>query len=157
VDVAIYYEVDDYSGLHSITLLNEKLTPLCSPALLEGDKPLRKPEDLKHHNLLHDFSTGDWKRWLKKAGVKGINLNHGSIFSHSSMVQQAAIFGQGVAMGHIVLSQPEVQAGRLVRPFEMVMESSYSYDIVCPTESADRPKVKAFIDWLVETVKTENT
>ena len=156
VDIAIYYEIGDYPGLHSVTLLSEKLTPLCSPALLEGDNPLRTPEDLKHHNLLHDINTNDWKRWLKKAGVMGINLNHGSIFSHSSMVQKAAVYGQGVAMGHVVLSQPEVAAGRLVRPFEMVMESSYSYDIVCPIESAERPRVKAFIDWLVDTVKSEN-
>jgi len=156
IDIAIYYEIDNYPGFHSVTLLNEKLTPLCSPTLLKDEIPLNLPEDLKHHNLLHDFSTADWKRWLKLAGVKGIDLNRGSIFSHSSMVQQAAVFGQGIAMGHLVLSQPEVQAGRLIQPFEMVMESDYSYDLVCPIESVERPKVKAFIDWLVETVQSEN-
>jgi len=156
IDIAIYYEIDNYPGMHSVTLLNEKLTPLCSPSLLQDQFPLNSVEDLKHHNLLHDFGTADWKRWLKLAGVKGIDLNRGSIFSHSSMVQQAAVFGQGIAMGHLVLSQPEVQAGRLIQPFEMVMESDYSYDLVCPIESAERPKVKAFIDWLVETVQSEN-
>ncbi len=156
VDLAIYYESGSYPGLHSVTLLNERLTPLCSPSLLEGDIPLSSPEDLKHHNLLHDFNTNDWRRWLRLAGVKGIELNRGPVFSHSSMVQQAAVFGQGIAMGHLVLSQAEVKAGRLVQPFELMMESDLSYDLVCPIESAQRPKIKAFIDWLVETVQTEN-
>jgi LysR family glycine cleavage system transcriptional activator len=157
VDVAIYYEIGNYPGLHSITLLNERLTPLCAPALLEGNKSLSRPEDLKQHNLLHDFNTRDWQKWLRLAGVKGIDLSHGSVFSHTSMVLQAAIFGQGIVMGHLVLSQADVLSGRLVQPFEMTMESDLSYDVVCPIESAQRPKVKAFIDWLLETVKLESS
>jgi len=156
IDVAIYYEKGNYPGLHSVTLLNERLTPLCAPSLLEGDNPLSSPEDLKRHNLLHDFNTQDWQRWLKLAGVKGVDLNRGSIFSHTSMVLQAAMFGQGIAMGHFVLSQAEVLSGRLVQPFEMMMDSDFSYDVVCPMESAQRPKIKAFMDWLVETVKLES-
>lgn len=157
VDVAIYYETGNYPGLHSVTLLNERLTPLCAPALLEGNIPLSTPEDLKQHNLMHDFNTNDWQRWLRLAGVKGIDLSHGSVFSHTSMVLQAAIFGQGIAMGHLVLSQADVSSGRLVQPFEMTMESDFSYDVVCPIESAQRPKVKAFIDWLLETVQLETS
>ncbi len=156
VDVAIYYDTGDYPGMHSVTLLSERLTPLCSPSLLEGKKPLKAPEDLKHHTLLHDGNTNDWRRWLKFAGVKGINLNQGPVFSHTAMVQQAAIYGQGIAMGHSVLSQADVRAGRLIQPFELMMESDFSYDIVCPEEAAERPKIKAFTDWLQATVKAES-
>ncbi len=155
IDLAIYYEAGSHASLHSITLLNEQLTPLCSPSLLQGDLPLEKPEDLKDHNLLHDYSTEDWRRWLKLAGVKGVDLSHGATFSHTSMVQQAAIFGQGIAMGHLVLSQAEVLAGRLVQPFELMMESDLSYDLVCPIEYAERPKIKVFIEWILRTVKQE--
>ena len=156
IDVAIYYDTGDYPGLHTITLLNERLTPLCSPQFLEGSKQLISPNDLKKHTLLHDGNTNDWRRWLKFAGVKGVNLNNGPVFSHTAMVQQAAIYGQGIAMGHSVLSQAEVLAGRLVQPFELMMESDFSYDIVCPTESAERPKIKAFTEWLLETVRSES-
>ncbi|MCF6194771.1 MAG: transcriptional regulator, partial [Kangiellaceae bacterium] len=79
-----------------------------------------------------------------------------AVFSHSNMVQQAAIFGQGIAMGHLVLSQAEVSAGRLVQPFELMMESALSYDLVCPIEYADRPKIKAFIDWITDTIERES-
>jgi LysR family glycine cleavage system transcriptional activator len=156
IDVAIYYDTGDYPGLHSVTLLNERLTPLCSPQFLEGSKQLILPDDLKKHTLLHDGNTNDWRRWLKFAGVKGVNLNSGPVFSHTAMVQQAAIYGQGIAMGHSVLSQADVLAGRLIQPFELMMESDFSYDIVCPIESAKRPKIKAFTEWLLETVRSES-
>jgi len=152
IDIAIYYERSDYPGMYSVTLLNEHLTPLCTPALLDGIKPLNTPEDLKHHTLLHDYDTNDWQRWLKHSGVKGINVNSGPVFSHSSMVQQAATFGQGIAMGHLVLSQQDIAAGRLVQPFPFKLKSEYSYDLVCPIEYAERPKVKAFMDWVVRVV-----
>jgi LysR family transcriptional regulator, glycine cleavage system transcriptional activator len=157
IDVAIYYDTGDYPGMHSMTLLNERLTPLCSPQFLQSHQDLLTPEDLKKHTLLHDGTTDDWRRWLKFAGVRGVNLNHGPVFSHTAMVQQAAIYGQGIAMGHLVLSQAEVLAGRLVQPFELMLESDFSYDIVCPKESAERPKIKAFTDWLLATVQSESS
>ncbi|MCO7226787.1 transcriptional regulator GcvA [Pleionea sp. CnH1-48] len=156
VDIAIYYEKGDYGpGLYSETLLHEFLTPVCSPSLLDGDLPLNEPQDLKQHTLLHDASTDEWRAWLKLAGVKGADLRHGPVFSHSSMVIQAAIHGQGVALGHNVLSKPDIQANRLIRPFDIVLPSDYKYDLVCPEESAERPKVKAFRDWITELVASE--
>ncbi|MDH5432319.1 MAG: transcriptional regulator GcvA [Gammaproteobacteria bacterium] len=155
IDVAIYYNSGDYAGMHTVTLLNECLTPLCSPELLKR-KPLKQLSDLKEHTLLHDGSTNDWRRWLKAARVEGINLSQGPVFSHTSMVQQAAIYGQGIAMGHAVLSKADVQAGRLVKPFDLEMESDFSYDIVCPQQYAERPKIKAFTNWLLETVQKDS-
>ncbi|MEE4244755.1 MAG: transcriptional regulator GcvA [Kangiellaceae bacterium] len=155
IDIAIYYEPGDYPGLYSETLLNEFLTPVCSPTLFDGDKPLNEPSDLKHHMLLHDASTDEWRQWLKLAGVSGVDLKKGPIFSHSSMVMQAAIYGQGVALGHNVLAQPDIQAGRLMQPFDIQLPTPFKYDLVCPEESADRPKIKAFRDWIVQTVEQE--
>ncbi len=155
IDVAIYYEKGDYPGMYSETLLNEFLTPVCAPSLLDGDKPLNEPEDLKHHMLLHDASTEEWRDWLKLAGVRGVDLRKGPVFSHSSMVMQAAIHGQGVALGHNVLAQPDIETGRLCCPFDIVLPSDYKYDLVCPEEWAERPKIKAFRDWIVETVAQE--
>lgn len=151
VDVAIYYGKGDYPDLHTSRLFNEYLVPVCAPSLLET---LKQPADLKKLTLLHDASTEDWQRWLKVAGIEGVKMN-GPIFSHSSMVQQAAIHGQGVALGHNVLSQADIQAGRLVRPFNIVLASEYGYDVVCPAQWSDRPKIAAFRDWLLSVVAKE--
>lgn len=151
VDVAIYYGKGDYPDLNSARLFNEHLAPVCAPSLLET---LKSPADLKKHTLLHDASTEDWQRWLKLAGVEGVKMN-GPIFSHSAMVQQAAIHGQGVALGHHILSRTDLAAGRLVRPFALALPSEYGYDVTCPEQWADRPKIVAFRDWLLSMVKQE--
>ncbi len=95
VDVAIYYGQGNWPGLRADKLRNEVLIPVCSPMLLNGPKPLEKPADLKYHTLLHDMSRHDWQAWFRQCGVTDVNVNQGPIFSHSSLVLQAAAHGQG--------------------------------------------------------------
>ena len=53
IDGAIRYGRGQWSGVHADWLMADELFPVCSPALLEGKNPLRKPEDLANHTLLH--------------------------------------------------------------------------------------------------------
>ncbi|WP_286262481.1 transcriptional regulator GcvA [Thalassotalea atypica] len=155
VDVAIYYGRGRWSNVHAEKLHTEYLIPVCSPLLLSGKKPLFSLNDLTQHTLLHDTSRRDWKRWFKEVGVKGINVNHGPIFSHSSMVLQAAIHGQGVALAHSVLAKPDITSGRLVCPFNEVLVSKNAYYIVCREQQSDLGKIAAFRDWVMDTVENE--
>jgi len=157
VDVAIYYGRGHWPGLRSYKLHTEYLMPVCSPLLLASGRPLRTPQDLAWHTLLHDGSRRDWHNWLKLVGVELPNVNRGPIFSHSSMVIQAAVHGQGVALGHSVLSQPEIEAGRLVCPFEQVLVSNNAYYLVCQESQAELGKITAFRDWMLELVEQEET
>ena len=69
VDMGIRYGSGNYPGLRSDHLLNEKQFVVCSPRLVnEGPHPLRTPEALRHHTLLHDETPADWQRWLKGMG-----------------------------------------------------------------------------------------
>lgn len=93
-----------YPGLKAERLVTDDFVPVCSPALLKGKHPLRKPADLKYHALLHEMGTQiDWRMWLMAAGVQGIDPSRGTVYSHSSMVTQAAINGEGVALGRTAL------------------------------------------------------
>jgi len=155
VDAAIYYGRGQWPGLQADKLHAEYLIPVCAPVLLGGDKPLGTPQDLRHHVLLHDGSRRDWKAWVKLAGISQLNVNQGPIFSHSAMVLQAAIHGQGVALGHSVLTQPEIDAGRLVCPFEQVLMSHNAYYLVCQQDQANLGKIAAFRQWMLEVVAGE--
>lgn len=73
---------------------------MCSPQLLTGAHPLTSPTALAHHTLLHDASRRDWQSYTRQLGLNTINVQHGPIFSHSAMVLQAAIHGQGVALAN---------------------------------------------------------
>jgi len=155
VDVAIYYGRGRWSDVYAEKLHTEYLIPVCSPLLLQGEKPLMVVGDLVQHTLLHDTSRRDWKRWFKEVGVKGANVNHGAIFSHSSMVLQAAIYGQGVALVNSALAKPDIDAGRIVAPFEHVLVSKSSFYIVCREEQADIGKIASFREWMLDTVSAE--
>ncbi len=155
VDVAIYYGRGNWPSLRANKLHTEYLIPVCSPLLLNGAKPLSQPDDLRYHTLLHDTSRKDWKAWVKQGELGSVNVNQGPIFSHSSMVLQAAIHGQGVALGHSVLAQPELDAGRLVCPFNQVLVSKNAYYLVCHENQADLGKISAFRDWMLALVAKE--
>ncbi|MGB0894751.1 MAG: transcriptional regulator GcvA [Parashewanella sp.] len=156
VDVAIYYGEGNWPNLRLDKLRNEVLIPVCSPLLLTGPKPLNKPEDLKQHTLLHDMGRHDWKAWFKKCGVSGINVNQGPIFSHSSLVLQAAVHGQGIALGYSVLATPDIKAGRLVIPFQEVLVSPNAYYLVCDNSQAELGKIAAFREWMLEMFAEES-
>jgi LysR family glycine cleavage system transcriptional activator len=157
VDLQIFFgRPEDYrSDFHVVNLLDEYLVPVCAPELLDGPHPLRQPNDLKYHTLLHDESTESWRRWLEIAGATEVDPSHGPIFSHSNLVLQAARYGQGIAIGHSVLAQTDIQTRRLVRPFDIVLPTGYSYDLVCPEAWFDRPKVQAFTEWLTTLIADE--
>ena len=104
---------------------------------------------------MHDTSRRDWKRWFKHVDVRGGNVNHGPIFSHSAMVLQAAIHGQGVALAHSVLAKPDIDSGRLVCPFKEVLVSKNSYYIVCREQQLEIGKITAFREWVLQTVADE--
>ncbi len=153
VDVAIRCGRGDYPGLRVDRLFGETLSPVCSPALLERPPGLAAPRDLRHHTLLHDNDDLDgWRVWLELAGVEGIDPTRGLSFGDASMMLQAAIDGQGVALGRSALAAADIAAGRLVRPFELSRPFRFAYWLVCPQTSAERPKVAAFRGWLLEEV-----
>ncbi|GGO74370.1 transcriptional regulator GcvA [Bowmanella pacifica] len=155
VDVAIYYGRGKWPGLQADKLHTEYLTPICSPLLFQSDKPLDTLDDLRYHLLLHDASREPWKNWIREFNVLGVNVNQGPIFSHSMLVLQAAALGQGIALGHSVLARPEIQAGRLICPFDEKLITKNAYYVVCHESQAELGKIATFRDWVLTQVKEE--
>ncbi len=155
VDVGVRYGRGKYPGLRADWLMTEDIFPVCSPALLSGEHPLRAPGDLEHQVLLHDDGHGDWRTWLLAAGIDRVDPTRGPIFTDSSMLIQAAMAGQGVALARGVLAADELAAGRLVRPFTLSLPTEYAYYLVCPQSTAEQPKIAAFRDWLLDEARRE--
>ena len=158
VDVGIRYGRGKWGGLRADWLLADELFPVCSPALLKGTPPLRKPQDLEHHTLLytaHDMED-DWRVWLTAAGLPP-NLSRvpGITFDLQFMTVQAAIDGLGVAVGRTAIVENDIAKGRLVVPFEMSLPVDAGYYLVCPPQAADTPKIVAFRDWLIATSRRD--
>ena len=152
VDVAIRLGSGRYPGLRSDLLFSDPVFPVCSPALARGTPPLRRPEDLVRHTLLHDDSYDDWQAWLQLQGVKGVAVRRGPVFSDSAITLQAAIGGQGVALARGELVAQDLHDGRLVRLFGLSMPYRFAYYLVSPPGAAEWPKVAAFREWMIEEV-----
>jgi LysR family glycine cleavage system transcriptional activator len=87
--------------------------------------------------------------WMMAAGVTDYEEVGGLRFGQTSFAIQAAIDGQGVALGDSNLVADDIAAGRLVKPFELSLRAppQFSYYVISPLETADQPMVKAFREW----------
>jgi LysR family glycine cleavage system transcriptional activator len=158
VDAAIRYGRGHWAGLRADWLMADELFPVCSPALLTGTRPLRQPEDLANHTLLHT-SLGyddDWRLWLTAAGLPAdISKQPGLTFDLMLMSVQAAIDGIGVAIGRTSYVQADIAMGRLVVPFKFTLPADAGFYLVSPEARADSPKLKAFRQWLIASVQNK--
>ena len=154
IDMAVRYGRGNWPGLRAQWLMAEDIFPVCSPALLQAEKPLRRPEDLAHHTLLHaTVSREDWQLWLTAAGLPtSLATRRGLSFDQSFMAIQAAMDGLGVALGRTPYVEADIAAGRLVVPFDVVLPADAGFYIVVPEETADTPKIALFRDWLIGSV-----
>ena len=158
VDAAIRYGRGHWPGVRADWLMADELFPVCSPKLLEGDKPLRRPEDLAHHTLLHSSGgyDDDWRLWLTAAGLPtNISRQPGLTFDLILMTVQAAIDGIGVAMGRTSYVQDDIAKGRLVVPFHIALPADAGFYLVSPEAVADPPKLAAFRQWLLASTKNK--
>jgi LysR family transcriptional regulator, glycine cleavage system transcriptional activator len=151
VDAAIRYGRGHWPGLRSEWLMADEMFPVCSPALLTGKRPLRSPEDLRDHALLHNTNNGDdWRLWLTAAGLPpDISKQPGITFDLILMTVQAAIDGMGVAMGRTSYVKDDIAKGRLVVPFDIALPADAGFYLVSPEGTPDSPKLRAFRQWLV--------
>ena len=156
VDIAFYYGRGNWTGVDAKKIMVGYLQAVCSPQLLKGPAENISMAELQQHTLIHDSSRQAWQRWFKTLGVKNSKVDQGPIFSHSALVLQSAIHGQGVALINNILAQPEIDAGRLIVPFEQVLDNQDAFYIACRENQIERARITPFKEWVIATVKAEN-
>lgn len=149
IDLAVRHGHGDWPHLHVTRLCTEQLFPVCSPALVERH-PLRTLADLAGHVLLHDRSPQAWQQWLTALGADAGTAAQGPVFSDTSLVIDAAIAGQGIALARSALAALDLAAGRLLRPLPDTQPASFAYWVVCARAAAPLPKIERFRNWLLE-------
>ncbi|GAB2874983.1 LysR substrate-binding domain-containing protein [Paraburkholderia jirisanensis] len=147
-DVIIRGGPDTFYGYAMRPFLAEQRVPVCSPALVRR-VPLREPNDLRMHTLLHASSLPRlWPDWFAGAGIAELNPGAALTFDHFYLTLQAAIDGLGVAMGPTALIADDLAAGRLIMPFDAPRLPSRSYCTYIPDDRSTDPMVLLFRAWL---------
>lgn len=154
VDVAIRFGLGRDKDVFSMPLADEWVTPLMTPEMAQD---IKTPADLARATLIHDdamanFSTpSDWPVWCRVAGVT-VDTSHGPRFSQADHALDAAIAGAGVVLGRVLLASRDLEAGRLVAPFELGLVPESQFRFVCPKGTEHRTHIKKFYDWVVSEV-----
>jgi LysR family transcriptional regulator, glycine cleavage system transcriptional activator len=147
VDVAIRHGDGNWPGLDVQRLYSERLFPVCSPKLVAGRKRITKAADLLKFTLLRLEDAKNWTRLLEAAGVKA-TVPPGPVLNRASMLIDAAIDGQGIALARTALAALDMINGRLVRPVDVSLRMANTYWIVCPKSVSTVPKIAAFRNWI---------
>jgi putative choline sulfate-utilization transcription factor len=162
IDLAVRYCGEASAPSASVRLFGERLVPVCSPALAsDRARPLKRPEDLARHVLLHmDDERGrfpwlNWSAWLAAIGVDRLAPAGSLRFNHFDQVIQAAVDGQGVALGREPLVDRLLRQRKLVAPFPGRYATPRAYYIVRSARAALRPEAQAFGDWLQQEARAD--
>jgi DNA-binding transcriptional LysR family regulator len=153
IDVAIRYSSAELAP-GGAKLFGEDVFPVCNPALVRDPaRPLTRPEDLRNHVLLHLEETQAspwlvWAQWLEAAGTADLRPAGALHFSHYDQLIQAALKGQGVALGRMPLLRELVRSGELVAPFKRTIVSPRCYYVMRSRRTLGNEDVDAFERWL---------
>jgi DNA-binding transcriptional LysR family regulator len=158
LDVAIRYSAPDAAGGSAVMLFGEHVAPVCSPALARSHRTIRKPEDLLRLPLLH-FEDPEgrtpwlsWNVWLEAMQLRAPKTARGLRFSHYDQVIQAAVAGQGVALGRFPVVERVLDEGRLIMPLRGAAYTTparnRAYWLIVAPSAEKRPEVKTFVRWL---------
>lgn len=152
IDLAIRYTTPALAPAGALRLFGETVAPVAHPSL--GLKPLRAAEAVSRLCLL-DFDDPQhpwlqWNGWLASVGWADAKPQAVLHFNQYDQLIQAALAGQGVALGRLELIQPLLDEKRLVRVDSPApaQASGHAYWLI-QAEDAPREEVRHVADWLL--------
>jgi LysR family glycine cleavage system transcriptional activator len=161
VDIAIRYADAERAGPSAQRLFGEVVLPVCSPLLARDPaRALNHPQDLRLHTLLQQETDGkdqlqSWPMWLRAMKLEGMKPASTLHFSAYDQLIQAAVNGQGVALGRSPLIDGLLREGKLIVPFETSLASPRSYYLLQSTTAARKEEVQQFVQWLRGEIEQE--
>ncbi len=153
IDLALRYGVGNWPGASPHYLFGVSVFPVASPAYLEKHGPLRTADDLATATLLHmdepNSRDADWDVWFSAVGSTATRTGRTLRFNNYPLLVQAAISGQGIALGwgHVVADY--LANGTLVQCLPTSRDLTPAFYLVTPSDLPARPEAKTFSDWLL--------
>ncbi|WP_353554348.1 LysR substrate-binding domain-containing protein [Paraburkholderia terrae] len=152
-DIAIAFGDGHWPPCTSTRLFAEAVTPVCSPAFRELHASVRVAADLAALPLLHVQPTDPerwlaWNTWFAAHGLQAPEDSQGMMFNSYSLVVQAALMGQGVALGWTPLTDELIASGLLVHLLDTPVTTERGYYLVCPPARPAPAAVPLFRRWV---------
>ncbi len=154
LDAAIVLARDVDPALYSYRLDRNRVFPIAARSLTEGPDAVRRPEDLAGSTVfLHRDMPETFDAFCQELNIEGLEPLAIDHFDSGQLMLDAAAQGLGVAFmleSHFRNAHDE----RLVRLFEVEVESPYSYWFACRPRALENRAVRLFRDWLIGVFET---
>ena len=153
VDIAIVYSEPRVTDNILDLLWMERLTVLCSPAVLAS--PATDPatlvaaQDLLHVKLDDRSRHHMWELFTRSIGRPDLPVGRGLVFDTAQLAVQYALSGDGLALVDPLLFREELASGRLMQPFNLRLSAGYGYYLTTSPEDLDNEAVTVFRSWLI--------
>ena len=146
-DICVLYGDGNWPDCWSRLWSRLELFPVASPTLLNS-RPLRSVRDLSDHTLFHGDDGREWNTWLSAADAIEAARGRQHFMSDARLSTEAALHGQGVALGDTITASNLIARGELVVPFDLTVPAHDAFYVACRQAARQTPIVKVFIDWL---------
>ena len=154
-DLAFFFGPGTLPGAECIRLFGEQLVAVCAPSLLPAGG-LDEPTQLAELVLLQNASRAEaWHDWFASLERNCQGCYHGPRFDTFYMCIRAAQAGCGVALLPRFLVEEELAEGKLAIAWPHALPSQEAYYLAYPEHAAEVPKVRHFIEWMVERLEQE--
>jgi len=158
VDLAVRYGSGRWPGVRTARLMDNEIFAVCAPGYRAATS-LSQPADLLDEVLLHlaeyDRNWVTWDAWLKSFGVAGPARRRGLTFDNYLVLIQAALDGQGVALGGGRLAEDFIARGTLIRPMAATLGSDRGFYLLWPADSEQSQPARLFRDWIIAEANAE--
>lgn len=155
VDVAVVYSKPTVTDLVTDLLWEARPSILCHPdiAALHAGKDLAsfiEANEIVHVRINDLPRHHTWSQFVRQTGLGRVNFERGLVFDTAVLAVQYALSGQGLALCDTNLFADEVRSGRLVKPFDAMLDDGYGYYLVTHPEGLSDTAIAMFRSWLIE-------
>jgi LysR family glycine cleavage system transcriptional activator len=155
-DMAVYFGDGNWHDIEAELLFKVSLVPVCSSTFLSDDHPLDTPRDLHHYPLIHvSKRLYEWPEWLHACKIEYSGFSRGLQLSSSQLATTAARESLGIALADRTLSSQEIDDGRLIVPFDILLDSQRSFYLVHSKNVLMTYGMRVFKEWVIEEVQSD--
>ncbi|MFY8074970.1 LysR family transcriptional regulator [Sphingorhabdus lacus] len=152
-DMAIAYDRPNVDDRVTDLLWMVRVAPLCSAETAKSSVGQTLEQFLSSEELLHLKLDGEprdllWLAYLRQCGL-AVPTQGGLAFDTTIAAAQYAMTANGVFLGDVDMFAQEIADGRLVMPYDAIIEDGYGYYLKLHADDLADPAISMIRSWLI--------
>ncbi|HEX9770925.1 MAG TPA: LysR substrate-binding domain-containing protein [Kiloniellales bacterium] len=159
VDVAVVFGPQTVSGWYREALFGDQVIAVCRPDYFGARGLPPSVQALQEETLLQIespyVSWFSWPDWFARNAAPLRRDPRGPRFNNYTIAIQAALDGQGLALGWRRLIAPLLRDGRLIQVTSASVTPDDAYVLLIPERAGEDRRVRAFRNWILREARED--